>query len=61
MYNKQDISISSGSKQKRFTFVSEPGIYYWAYTKEWMDTWFTFRDYYLKGEETGITKNRRLI
>lgn len=46
--------INAGSKQKKFTFISEPGIHLWPYTRTWMNKWFAYMDYWLKGIDTGI-------
>jgi uncharacterized protein len=46
--------ISSSSKNKKLTILSETGIHFWAYAKEFLEEHIAFFDYWLKGIDNGI-------
>jgi uncharacterized protein len=46
--------IHAASKNKKLIILSEPGIHFWAYAKEFLQSHVAFFDYWLKGVENGI-------
>lgn len=48
--------IVAASKHKKLTIVSEPGIHFQTFSKEFFVNYLAFFDYWLKGINNGITK-----
>jgi len=46
--------IHAASKDKKLLILSEPGIHFWMYAKEFLDSHVAFFDYWLKGIDNGI-------
>jgi predicted acyl esterase len=46
--------ILAASKHKKLTIISEPGIHFWTYANEFLESHMAFFDYWLKGIDNGI-------
>ncbi|OGO23055.1 MAG: hypothetical protein A2144_11945 [Chloroflexi bacterium RBG_16_50_9] len=46
--------ILAASQHKKLTIISEPGIHYWTYAREFLESDMAFFDYWLKGIDNGI-------
>lgn len=49
-----EIFQNAASQSKKMTVISEPGIHFWMYGKDYLDEHRAFLDYWLKGEDNGI-------
>lgn len=55
-----EIFTHAASENKKMTIISEPGIHFWMYGREYLDEHRAFLDHWLKGAENGIM-NRKPI
>jgi predicted acyl esterase len=51
-----DAFVQAASKHKKLLILSEPGIHFWSYAKEFFEGYKAFFDYWLKGVKNDIMK-----
>jgi predicted acyl esterase len=49
-----EVYIHAASRHKKLTIISEAGIHFWSYAREFLDAHMAFFDYWLKGINNGI-------
>lgn len=53
-----EIFMHAASESKKMTVISEPGIHFWMYGKEFLEEHRAFLDYWLKGVESDIMERK---